>query len=98
MELVEALIHNDRPRTSYFVEIPYPFGRLRLDLLSPVEVALTHNELTPEMARQANDILSKALQAGRDGDTEGEEKLLLDAVKRFPFASSLYGALHDLYD
>lgn len=98
MELVEALIHKELPRTHYFVDIPYPFGRLRLDLLSPVGVALTQTEITPVMERQINDILSKALQVGRDGDTAREEKLLLDAVKQYPYASSLYSALHDLYD
>jgi tetratricopeptide (TPR) repeat protein len=98
MELVEALIHKDRPRTQYFVEIPYDFGILRLDLLSPVGVALTQTEMTPEMERETNDILSKALQAGRNGDIASQEKLLLDAVQLYPFASRLYGALYDLYD
>ncbi|MDQ6693481.1 MAG: hypothetical protein M3014_03540 [Chloroflexota bacterium] len=98
MELVDALIQKERPRTDHFVEIPYEFGRLRLDLLAPVEVALTQTGMTPEMVRQTDDIIENALRARLAGDIAGEETMLLDAVKQYPFASSLYGALYAMYD
>lgn len=98
VELVEALIHKEPPRTQYFVEIPYEFGKLRLDLLAPVEIALTHTGMTPEMVRQTNATISKAQQAGRSGDIAGEEKILLDAARQYPFADNLYDTLYDFYE
>lgn len=98
MELVEALIHKEPPRTQYFVEIPHEFGKLRLDLLAPVEIALTQTGMTPEIVRHTNDTISKAQQASRSGDIAGEKKILLDEARQYPFAGSLYGALYDVYE
>ncbi|HEX8599721.1 MAG TPA: hypothetical protein VF952_14555 [Chloroflexia bacterium] len=97
MDLSETLRHQSEPRTGYYVDIPTPLGKLRLDLLGGVDTALAQTGMAPE-AQQA---VEKALEAAQAklaaGDTDGAKQLLLDTVKQYPYAAGIYGTLYDIY-
>ncbi|HEX8229313.1 MAG TPA: hypothetical protein VF826_08375 [Chloroflexia bacterium] len=97
MDLGEALRHRGEPRTGYYIDIPTPLGKLRLDLLGDVGSALAQTGMTPE-AQQA---VGKALEAARAnlaaGDPDGAKQLLLDTAKHYPYAATTYGTLYDIY-
>ncbi|HST06047.1 MAG TPA: hypothetical protein VLQ48_15125 [Chloroflexia bacterium] len=93
MELIDVLRHDGRPRATYFVEVPSPYGNLRLELSGDVGVALSQNGVSEEDAVVISGLLDKALsQPG-----EIKEQALLDITRWHPFAANVYAALADYY-
>lgn len=97
MELVDVLRHQGEPKIGYFLEIPTPYGKLRLDILGTVETALTQVGLSEEDAHIVAQIVDESRRKLHEGDATGSVDLLLDAARRFPYAARPYGALYDLY-
>lgn len=97
MELIDALRHRGEPRTGYYVEIPTALGKLRLDLAGDPGAALSQNGTTP----REQEATRKAIQVARSrlgsGDSNAAKQLLIDAVKRYPYAANVYGMLYDSY-
>jgi tetratricopeptide (TPR) repeat protein len=93
LELINVLRHEDRPRTTYFAEIPSPYGNLRLELLGEVGVALSQNGVSAEDSVAISGLLDKALKQP-PGVTE---QALLDITRKYPYAANVYGALSDYY-
>ncbi len=93
MQLIDVLRHEGQPRTTYFVEIPSPFGNLRLDLLGDVGVALSQSGVSAEDAATISGLLATASQL----PSGIEEQALLDITRHYPFAANVYGALADYY-
>ncbi|MDQ3928897.1 MAG: hypothetical protein M3328_07090 [Chloroflexota bacterium] len=97
MDLTEALRHKGQPRTSYFVEIPTAVGKLRLDLLGDVGVALAQTGTTPEEQQAASKAIESTRAMSGAGDTEGAKQALLKAAKEHPYAPNIYGMLYEIY-
>lgn len=97
MELVDVLRHQEQPRSEYFLEMPTPYGKLRLDIQAPVEVALTQTGLSEEDERAVDQIIDRSAQARQRGDTQESIDLLLDAAKQYPYGTPLYKLLYAIY-
>lgn len=93
MDLLNILRHEGQARTTYFVEIPSPFGNLRLDLLGDVGLALSQSGVSAEDAVTISGLLTTASQLplGIEGQA------LLDITRQHPFAANVYGALAAYY-
>jgi tetratricopeptide (TPR) repeat protein len=97
MELIDVLRHSGPPRTEHFVEIPSAYGKLRLDILGDVGVALTQAGMTPETTGAAHDLINKAEAKLQAGDREGGLGGLMEVVKLYPYSVDGYGALYNYY-
>lgn len=97
MELNDILCHSGTPRTEYFVETPSRYGKLRLDLHSPVEVALSQTGMTEEMQRAVEQGISAALALSDAGNRREGVDRLLALVGEYPYSADVYQALADLF-
>jgi tetratricopeptide (TPR) repeat protein len=97
LELQEVLRHKGEPRTGYYVEVPTALGKLRLDLLGDVGVALAWTGPTAEEQETTTEAIEAARARLAAGDGDGARQLLLDVVKQHPYAADVYGMLHDVY-
>ncbi len=100
MELIDVLRHSGQPRTEYSVDIPdHPgiSGTLRLEIHSPIEVALSRATMTEQDLEACREGLAEAASMLDGGDAEGAANRLLDLVKEYPYYAPTYEALADLY-
>jgi tetratricopeptide (TPR) repeat protein len=97
VDLSEVLRHKGGPRTAHFIEVPTPLGKLRLDLLGEVGAALAQTGTTPEEQEATEEAIDGARAKIAVGDVDGAKKLLVDAVKQYPYAANVYGMLYDVY-
>jgi tetratricopeptide (TPR) repeat protein len=93
LEPIDVLRHESQPRSTYFVEIPSPFGNLRLDLLGDAGAALSQSGVSAEDAATVAELLATASQLSAGI----EEQALLDITRQYPFAANVYGVLSDHY-
>ena len=97
MELLEVLRHQGETRTGYYIEIPTPLGKLRLDLLGEMGAALAWTGTTAEEQEATTRAIDAARAKLAVGDGDGARQLLSDAVKQYPYAAAVYGMLYDVY-
>jgi len=97
MELVEVLKHQGKPRTELFVDIPSPYGGLRLDILGTAEAAFNQTSITSLEVWVADKLLEEARAKGPE-DGVGAESILLDLACRYPYYEDVYLNLFYLYD
>src|SRR5215210_3975070 len=97
MELIDVLKHQGEPRTQLFVDIPTPYGNLRLDILGTDESAFTQKGMTSETAWLAGKMIAEATAKGAH-DLDAAEKILLDTARKYPYYEDAYLNLFYLYD
>jgi Tfp pilus assembly protein PilF len=97
MELVDVLRHSEPPRTQYFVDIPTEYGKLRLDILGDVGVALAQTGMSEGDATAAREMIEEGQKKLKAGDREGGADTLMEVVKRYPYSVEGYGALYEYY-
>src|SRR5947209_7698766 len=89
LELSHVLRHEGPPRTEYFLEIPTCYGNLRLDLHSPVEVALTQTNMTEEMQKVVEQGIAEAIALGKSGNEQAATNKVLALAEEFPYSADV---------
>jgi tetratricopeptide (TPR) repeat protein len=95
---LHAIVRHPDPSTSAFsLELPSPFGTLRLDLEDSAFVLAHPQGLTVAEEEAANDAFQAARGLYDPSAPEISERAMRDVVRTWPLWGGGHGALHDLY-
>jgi GNAT superfamily N-acetyltransferase len=96
VDLLSVLEHSEPPRSQYFIRLPTPYGKLRVDILSDNPEAAMSQGLVGEDAERANAMVNEAVRRAQRSEFVSAEELLLETVRRYPYCYDAYGVLCDV--
>jgi tetratricopeptide (TPR) repeat protein len=96
VDLLSVLEHSEPPRSQYFIRLPTPYGKLRVDILSDDPDAAMSQGLVGEDAERANAMVNEAVRRAQRSEFVSAEELLLETVRYYPYCYDAYGVLCDV--
>jgi hypothetical protein len=96
VDLLSVLEHSEPPRSQYFIRLPTPYGKLRVDILSDNPEAAMSQGLVGEDAERANAMVNEAVRRAQRSEFGSAEELLLETVRRYPYCYDAFGVLCDV--
>jgi tetratricopeptide (TPR) repeat protein len=95
--ILPLLRHAGATTTPFALDLPSPYGALRLDLADAAFVLAHPNGLSADEEQAANEAFVAARESYDPAAPEISEAGMRDIVRRWPLWGGGHGALHDLY-
>jgi hypothetical protein len=96
VDLLSVLEHSEPPRSQYFIRLPTPYGKLRVDILSDNPESAMSQGLVGDDAERANAMVNEAVRRAQRSEFVSAEELLLETVRRYPYCYDAFGVLCDV--